>query len=96
MHQFLDELNTNPAYRHLLINHVPIIGLAAAALVLFIALFFRSRAAQIPALIVVLLMAASAVPVHKTGEAAYKQVRALTDDAGADWLDEHSDRADKG
>jgi hypothetical protein len=95
MQQFLDELN-NPAYRHLLINHLPILGLAAGALALFIALFLRSHRARIPALIVILLMAGSAIPVHKTGQQAYKQVRHIADDAGADWLDLHSDRADEG
>ncbi len=95
MDQFLTEFRDNPAYRHLLINHFPIIGLAAGALALFIALFLR-RAAHIPALIVVLLMAASAIPVHETGERAYKPVRHIAYDAGADWLDLHSDRADRG
>jgi len=96
MDQFLNELQANPAYRHLLINHLPIIGLAAGALALFIALFLRQRAAHVPALIVILVMAASAVPVHKTGSLAYKSVRHIADDAGADWLDLHSDRADQG
>ena len=95
MEQFLAEW-ANPAYRHLLINHLPIIGLAAGALALFIAIVMRSRAAQIPALFVILLMAASAFPVHRTGEQAYKPVRHLADDAGAEWLDLHSDRADSG
>jgi hypothetical protein len=93
--QFLTEFRDNPAYRHILINHLPIIGLAAGALALFIALFLR-RVAHIPALIVILVMAASAIPVHWTGEQAYKPVRHLADDAGADWLDVHSDRADTG
>lgn len=96
MDQFLNEVQASPAYRHLLINHLPIIGLAAGALALFIALFLRSRVARVPALVVILLMAASAIPVHKTGEQAYKQVRRIADDAGADWLDLHSDRADTG
>jgi hypothetical protein len=96
MQQFLDELNNNPAYRHLLINHLPILGLAVGALALFISLLCRRRIAQIPALIVIFLMAASAVPVHRTGEQAYKQVRHVADEPGADWLDLHSDRADQG
>lgn len=96
MQQFLDELKSNPAYLHLLINHLPIIGLAVGALALSIALLCRRRIAQIPALIVILLMTASAVPVHRTGELAYKQVRHIADEAGADWLDLHSDRADTG
>jgi hypothetical protein len=94
-HQFLQEL-ANPAYRHLLINHLPILGLAAGALGLLIAVIMRSRAAQIPALLVVLVMAASAFPVYQTGEESYMPVRRIADADGADWLDAHMDRADTG
>jgi hypothetical protein len=96
MQHFLDELSGNAAYRHLLINHLPIIGLAVATLALFFSLFLRSHTARIPALLTILLTALSALPVHSTGEQAYKPVLKLTDDAGADWLDLHSDRADDG
>jgi hypothetical protein len=95
MQDFLRELD-HPAYRHLLINHLPILGLAAGALALFIGLFLRGRAAKIPGLIVILVMAASAFPVYETGEQAYREVRSIADDAGADWLDAHMDRADQG
>jgi hypothetical protein len=95
MQDFLREL-ANPAYKHLLINHVPIIGLAGGAIALFIALFIRGAGARVPALILIFLTAASAYPVVLTGEAAYKPVRHIADDAGADWLDEHMDRADTG
>jgi len=94
-HQFLQELG-NPAYRHLLINHLPILGLAAGALGLFVAVIMRSRAAQIPALLVVLVMAASAFPVYESGEQSYMPVRRIADADGADWLDAHMDRADAG
>lgn len=94
MPEDLIALLKDPAYQHVLINHLPIAGLAAGALALFVALIMRERAAQVPALIVILLMAASAYPVVETGEAAYRTVRAITDGPGADWLDEHMDRAD--
>jgi hypothetical protein len=95
MADFFNELG-NPAYRHLLLNHLPIVGLAAGALALFFALFLRSRAAQVPALLVILVMAASAFPTYETGEQAYKQIRRAADDTGVDWLDAHMDRADQG
>lgn len=95
MADFLQELG-NPAYRHLLLNHLPILGLAAGALALFFAFFLRSRAAQVPALLVILVMAASAFPVYESGEQAYKQIRRVADDTGVDWLDTHMDRADQG
>jgi hypothetical protein len=96
MQQFLDELGSNPIHQHLLINHLPVIGLAVAALALFIAFFFRSRAVLAPPLIAVLLLAGTAIPVHETGEHAFKEIQKIADDAGQDWLYEHSDRAEAG
>ncbi|MDD5200966.1 MAG: hypothetical protein PHC88_14325 [Terrimicrobiaceae bacterium] len=95
MHDFLNELG-NPAYRHLLLNHLPIVGLAAGALALFVAFFLRGRAARIPALVVILVMSAAAYPVYETGRQAYKPVRRIADEAGVDWLDAHYDRAGAG
>ncbi len=85
----------NPAYQHVLLNHLPIIGLLAGTVALVIALLMRQRAAQVPALIVILLTAASVYPVVLAGEAAYRPIRTIADDQGADWLDEHMDRADR-
>jgi hypothetical protein len=65
------------------------------ALALAISLILRSRAAQITALILTLIAGASAYPVFVTGQRAYKTIRGLSDDPGADWLDEHMDRAEK-
>jgi hypothetical protein len=95
MQDFLHEFD-NPAYRHLLINHLPILGLAAGMLALFVGMFLRGRAAKIPGLIVILVMAASAFPVYETGEQAYRPIRRIADDTGVDWLDAHMDRADQG
>ncbi len=95
MAEFLQELG-NPAYRHLLLNHLPIVGLAAGTLALFLGFFLRSRAAQLPGLLVILVMAASAYPVYETGEQSYKSIRRVADDTGVDWLDTHMDRADQG
>jgi len=95
MQDFLRELD-NPAYRHLLINHLPILGLAAGVLALFVGLLLRGRAAKIPGLIVILVMATSAFPVYETGEQAYRSIRRVADDVGVDWLDAHMDRADQG
>jgi hypothetical protein len=84
-----------PAYRHLLINHIPIIGLAFAALSLGVALLLRNRPAQLIALGLVCVSAASMVVVNRTGHEAFEQLRTLVDDPGADWMDAHLDRAEK-
>ncbi len=87
---------SNPVYRHLLVNHLPLIGLLAGALTLAVALLTRRAVAQIPALVLIVLMAASAFLAFETGEAAYKPARASLDDPGVDWLDIHYDRAHLG
>jgi hypothetical protein len=80
---------------HVLINHLPVIGLAMAILALALALTHHSRKTEIIALILVFVAAASAWPVNFTGHRAYETVRVLTDDGGSDWLDAHMDRAEK-
>ena len=65
------------------------------ALALAISLVLRSRAAQITALILTLFAGVSAYPVLVSGQRAYKTTRGMSDDAGAEALDEHMDRAEK-
>src|SRR3982074_2038133 len=95
--QFMTELDIlkKPEYIHVLLNHLPIYGTMLGALALAISLVLRSRAAQITALIVTLVAGASSYPVLVTGQRAYKAIRGMADDAGADVLDEHMDRAEK-
>ena len=90
-----DEIFGKPGYLHVLLNHLPIYGLAIAALGLLIALVLRSRPAQVTALLLVLVTAISAWPVAATGKRSYKAVRGIVDDDGADWLDEHMERAER-
>ena len=80
---------------HVLLNHLPVIGLAMGILALVLALLHHSRKVEMVALILVLAAAASAWPVNFTGQRAYKTVRGLTDDEGTDWLDAHMERAEK-
>jgi hypothetical protein len=84
----------NPAYQHLLINHLPIIGTAMGVVALVVGLAVRQQAALLPGLVILLVAGISAWPVHETGSAAYKPIRKISDDSGSDWLDEHMDRAD--
>jgi len=83
-----------PEYIHVLINPLPVYGLAMGLLGLIVAFFLKSRAAQIVALIIVLLSAASAWPVYEFGEQGYDRVLSMSDDPGHAWLDEHRDRAE--
>jgi len=83
-----------PEYVHVLLNPLPIYGLASGWIWLIITLFLRSRRAQIATLALVLISAASAWPVYEYGEQAYDRVLTMTDDDGHAWLDEHRDRAE--
>src|SRR6202047_1581160 len=89
------ELLKKPEYIHVVLNHLPIYGTILGALALAISLILRSRSAQITALILTVIAGASAYPVLVTGQRAYKAIRGMADDAGADVLDAHMDRAEK-
>ena len=89
------DLLKQPEYLHVVLNHLPIYGTILGALALAISMLLRSRAAQITALVIVLIAGVSAYPVLVSGQRAYKTIRNLSDDAGAEALDEHMDRAEK-
>jgi hypothetical protein len=82
-------------YLHVLINHLPIIGTAVGLFGLLIALLLRNRMALIPTLAIIVLSGVSAWPVYVTGSNAYRPIMKLSDEAGRDWLNEHTDRADQ-
>lgn len=83
-----------PEYIHVLLNPLPVYGLAVALLALIVALFLRSRPAQIATLIVVLICAASAWPVYEFGQQAKDRVLSMENEVGGAWLEEHQDRAE--
>lgn len=89
------DLLKKPEYIHVVLNHLPIYGTLLGALALVVSLLLRSRAAQLTALIITLIAGVSAYPVLVSGQRAYKTIRNMSDDAGAEALDEHMDRAEK-
>jgi membrane protein implicated in regulation of membrane protease activity len=95
MTAFLHALQRQPEYVHVLINPLPIYGLAMGWIGLIIALFLRSRPAQIATLALVLISAVSAWPAYEFGEEGYDRVLSMTDDDGHAWLDEHQRRAEQ-
>jgi glucan phosphoethanolaminetransferase (alkaline phosphatase superfamily) len=80
---------------HVLINPFPIYGLAVAVVALIIALVARNRVALVTAVVLVLLSGLSAWPTYVYGEAAYDRIKAVSDTAGEQWLDEHVARGEK-
>ena len=83
-----------PEYIHVLINPLPIYGVAAGMIGLFVAICQRSRTATIAALVIMLVSAASAWPVYEIGEQAYDRVLSMADDDGRAWLAAHQQRAE--
>ena len=86
---------SDPEYMHVLLNPLPVYGLAIAVIGLALALIFRSRPAIIIALALVFISGISAWPVLSYGQAAYDRVKSMSDPAGEQWLDEHMARGEK-
>ena len=86
---------SKPEYVHVLLNPLPVYGLAVGVLGLIIALLSKTRAARVTALALVMVSAASAWPVYHYGEAGYDRVKSIVDEAGDKWLDEHMRRGEQ-
>jgi len=87
-----------PEKLHVVTNHVPLIGLAVAAVALVIAIPVGKRGALITALSLVLLTSASVAVVMDSGEKAYERYESpaleqYLDQAGDEWMHIHEDRA---
>jgi hypothetical protein len=80
---------SKPEYAHVLLNPLPVYGLAVATLALDIALLLKTRAVRVTALALVILSAASAWLVYYYGEAGYDRVKTMVDETGDKWLEEH-------
>jgi hypothetical protein len=87
-------MNLHPEYLHVLLNPLPVYGLAMGVIALIIAFVLRSRTARVVALILICFSSAAAWPVYHYGEKAYDDVMMITDDEGTKWMDEHKRRAE--
>ncbi len=94
-HQFLQALR-QPEYVHVLLNPLPVYGLAMGLIGLVFALLLKSRPAQLVALLIVLIAAASAWPVAEFGEQGYDRVYSMAYKEGQQWLEVHAYRAHRG
>jgi hypothetical protein len=83
-----------PEYVHVLINPLPVYGLAIALVALIIALVLRNRVALVMALAVVIMTSLSAWPTYVYGE-GYDRVKATSDKVGEQWLDKHMARGER-
>jgi hypothetical protein len=83
-----------PEYVHVLLNPLPVYGLAMGLLGLIVALVLRSRSARCTALTMILIASASAWPVSEYGRQGFDRVKGMSDSEGEEWLDEHMRRAE--
>jgi len=84
-----------PEYRHVILNPLPIYGLAVAWITLVAAVITRNRVARVIGLALVIVTSMSILPVISTGEDSYKRVYAMTYQDGQQWLDVHEHRAER-
>lgn len=84
----------SPAYRHVLLNHLPITGLAISLLVLLWGIVEDRWRSISFGLALCLVTSASALLVMQTGDAAYPQLFDELDGDGQAWLDHHAALAD--
>jgi hypothetical protein len=94
MDAFLRDLRQTE-YLHVLLNPIPVYGLAVALLGLLIGLFLRSHMGRVVGLTLVMLTAATAWPVYELGERSSDRVLAMSDEDGRAWLEAHEHRAEK-
>lgn len=85
---------SQPEYLHILINHLPIIGLLVATVLLAVFLALRNRTAVVAGMIAIALLTLSAWPVLVTGQKAYEKIDQLADEAGKAYLDRHMELAE--
>lgn len=89
------ELLDDPAYRHVLLNHLPITGLAFAGLMLGWAVYEARWPVTVFALSLVFGASLAVWPVMLAGDAAYPFVFDSLDGVGRSWLDHHTVMAER-
>lgn len=93
--QPLASILDRPEYVHAATNHLPLVGLFVALLVLVIALVARNRCATLIGLGLVAALALSVWPVYDYGELGYDRVLSMSDEAGSAFLDYHKELAER-
>jgi hypothetical protein len=84
-----------PEYLHVLLNPVPLYGLAIAFFGLLAATYLGSRGGQLAALVLVFASTIAVWPVVSHGDQAYDRVLSMADEDGQAWLKAHVHRADQ-
>lgn len=94
LQQLLQHLR-QPEYVHVLLNPLPVYATAGGLLALVGASLWRSRPAQVAALVVVLFGCGAVWPVIHYGQAGYDRVLAMSNADAQQWLKVHMERAER-
>ncbi len=84
----------SPAYIHILLNHIPLIGLFVGTALLSWTYVRSSADIRGAALVVIAVSGLLIVPVAESGEGAEEQIQALIDAPGHVALEAHEERAE--
>ena len=82
-------------YVHVLLNPLPVYGLAVGVLALIGGLFARSEPARIVGLLLIVVCSAAAWPTMHYGQHGYNHLQPQLDTESQQWLDVHMDRAER-
>lgn len=85
-------LNLTPAHIHLILNHIPIVGVAFVAVQLLIALIYRNHLMQKVSLVFLVVIALTTAIVYQTGDGTTAAVKNLPGVSAA-LIDAHSSAA---
>lgn len=93
--QMLFQHLRQPEYVHVLLNPLPVYGVATALFVLVAALVARSRSAQMIGLLVLALLGPATWATVEYGERGYDRVYSMSNSDAQAWLEVHKNRAHK-
>ena len=82
-------------YVHVLLNPLPVYGLAVGVLALIGGLFARSQPARIVALLLIVVCSGAAWPTMYYGQHGYNHLQPQLDTESQQWLDVHMHRAEQ-
>lgn len=91
---YLGAAGLDPAYWHLLTNHIPILITLSGLIALGLAAFSNGGPAKHIALFLLLVGIVGGIVTYWLGQAAYKPVRGMADEVGQKFLDLHMERAE--
>ncbi len=93
-HEFLETLK-QPEYVHVLLHPIPVYGLATALAAYFAGLAFKSRAAQVVALALIILTSASGWLVQHYGHEGEDRVETMITQKEKAWFAVHEERGER-